>query len=100
MNGYLGYVALGETITRHLQLASGNAPATADAQPTYRIYGADGTPVATGTLSTVVDSQTGLHAFEQACTSLAGFTRGTYTLRVAYAVSSVAKVQAYTFTVV
>lgn len=100
MHGYLGFVTLDETITRHLQLGNGNAPVTADAQPTYRVYGTDGTPVATGTLSTVVDSQTGLHAFVQACTSLAGFARGTYTLRVAYAVSMVAKVQAYTFTVV
>lgn len=100
MNGFLGFVDLEATLTRHLQLANGNAPVTADAQPTYRIYGADVTPVATGTLSTVVDSQTGLHSLAQACTALAGFARGTYTVRVAYAVSAVAKVQAYTFTVV
>lgn len=100
MHGYLGFVTLEATLTRHLQLANGNAPVTADAPPTYRIYGADGSPVANGTLSTVVDTQTGLHAVVQACTSLAGFARGTYTLRVSYAVSTVAKVQAYTFTVV
>jgi hypothetical protein len=97
---FLGFVALGATLARHLQLADGNAPATADAQPTFRIYGTDGTPVATGTCSAVVDSQTGLHKLEQQCTADAGFARGTYTIRLAYAVSTVAKVQSYTFTIV
>ena len=44
--GFLGFVALDGTLTRHLQLANGNAPATADSAPTFRIYGTDGTPVA------------------------------------------------------
>lgn len=97
---FLGFVELEGTLAVHIQLANGNAPQTADAQPTFRIYGADGTPVQTGTASTVVDSQTGLHKLTIECTAANGFARGTYTVRVAYAVSSAAKVQAYTFTVV
>ncbi|MBA4019200.1 MAG: hypothetical protein C0483_18700 [Pirellula sp.] len=100
MHGYLGFVALDATLTRHLQLANGNTPVEADDPPTFRIYGDGDTPVASGTLSAEVDTQTGLHKLEQACTTLNAFARGTYSLRVAYAVSTVAKVQSYTFTVV
>lgn len=100
MHGFLGFVELEATLAVHIQLANGNVAATADAQPTFRIYGSDGTPVQTGTASTVVDSQTGLHKITQACTAANGFARGTYTIRVAYAVSSANKVQSYTFTVV
>lgn len=100
MGTFLGFVALEATLNRHIQLANGNAPATADAAPTFRIYGPDSTPVQTGTCSTVVDSQTGWHLLSQAVTAALGFARGTYTIRVAYAVSSTAKVQSYTFTVV
>jgi len=97
---FLGFVELEGTLNAHIQLANGNAPQTADAQPTFRIYGADSTPVQTGTASAVVDSQTGLHKITQACTAANGFARGTYTIRVAYAVSAAAKVQSYTFTIV
>jgi hypothetical protein len=97
---FLGFVELESTLNRHIQLANGNSPMTADAQPTFRVYGADGTPVATGTASVEVDSQTGWHKISQACTAANGFARGTYTILVGYAVSTVAKAQAYSFTVV
>lgn len=98
---FLGLFTLGDTMVSHIQLRDGNAPQTADAQPTFRIYsGASGTPVATGTCSTVVDSQTGWHSLTQALTSAAGFARGDYTIRVAYDVSSTAKVQDYSFQIV
>lgn len=96
---FLGIYNLGDTLNAHLQMADGNAPATADAAPTFRIYkGSSSTPVATGTCSTVVDSQTGWHKLSQALTSGNGFAAGTvYTIRLAYAVSSVAKAQEYAF---
>lgn len=95
----LGIHTLGSTLAKCIQLKSGNAPVTADAQPTFRIYGDGTTTIATGACSTVVDSQTGLHQISQALTIGNGFAVGTYTIRVAYAVSSVAKVQDYSFTV-
>lgn len=98
---YLGLFTLEATLNAHIQLKDGNAPATADAQPTFRIYaGASSTPVATGTCSTVVDSQTGLHSLTQALTTAAGFARGSYSIRVAYDVSAVAKAQEYSFQIV
>lgn len=98
--GFLGFVELEATLAVHIQLANGNAPVEADDEPTFGIYGESDTPVVEGTCSAEVDSQTGLHKLEQAVTSLAGFARGTYTIRLAYAVSSAAKVQHYSFTVV
>ena len=98
---FLGFFDLEATLKAHLQLKNGNAPATADAAPTFRIYaGASSTPVATGTCSAVVDSQTGLHLLTQAVTAANGFARGAYTVRIAYAVSTVAKAQEYSFQVV
>ncbi len=96
---FLGIYELGDTLEAHIQLADGNAPATADADPTFRIYkGETSTPVQTGTASGVVDSQTGWHKISQALTAGNSFASGTvYTIRVAYDVSSVAKAQEYSF---
>lgn len=98
---FLGLFTLESTLIAHIQLKDGNAPQTADAQPTFRIYaGESSTPIATGACSTVVDAQTGLHNLTQALTAAAKFARGAYTIRVAYAVSTVEKVQEYSFQVV
>jgi len=95
----LGIIALGSTLSCCLQLANGNSPQTADAQPTYRIY-SGATLVTSGTLSaSVVDSQTGWHSISQAITTSGNFSAGIYTIRVSYAVSSVAKVQEFSFQV-
>lgn len=96
---FLGIITLGSTLFRCLQLKNGNAPVTADAQPTFRIY-SGATLIASGTLSaSVVDSQTGLHSISQACTVGNNFAVGCYTIRIGYAVSSVSKVQEYSFQV-
>ena len=95
---FLGIFNIDDTMAVHVQLADGNAPATPDANPTFRIYkGSSSTPVATGTASAVVDSQTGWHLVSQALTVANGFAVGHYTLRLAYDVSAVAKVQEYAF---
>lgn len=95
---FLGIITLGSTLVRSIQLKNGNAPVTADAQPTFRIY-SGATLIASGTCSTVVDSQTGLHSLTQAATVGNGFSVGAFTVRVAYNVSSVAKVQDFSFQV-
>ena len=98
---FLGLWTLGSTLAVHVQLAAGNAPVTADAAPTFRIYvGSSNTPIATGTASGVVDSQTGFHLVTKALTVGNGFAVGTYTIRLAYAVSAVAAVQEYHFQIV
>ena len=91
---FLGIITLGSTLIRCIQLKNGNAVVTADAQPTFRIY-SGATLIASGTCSTVVDSQTGWHSLTQAFTVGNGFAVGVYTIRLAYAVSSVSKVQEY-----
>lgn len=98
---FLGLFTLGSTLACHIQLAAGNAPVTADAAPTFRIYaGSQSTPIATGTCSGVVDSQIGFHLLSQALTTGNGFAAGAYTIRVAYAVATVAAVQEFSFQIV
>lgn len=95
---FLGIITLGSTLVRCIQLKNGNAPVTADAQPTFRIY-SGGTLIASGTCSTVVDSQQGWHSITQAVTVGNGFAVGVYSVRIAYNVSSVAKCAEYAFQV-
>ena len=98
---FLGFWQLGATLALHIQLASGNAPQTADAAPTFRIYsGASSTPVATGTCSGVVDGLTGWHLLSKALTVGNGFAVGVYSVRVQYAVSAAEKAQEFSFQVV
>ena len=100
---YLGLYTLGVTLQTHIQLKNGNAPVTADSGTiTARIYkgSSESLVLAATVASTVTDSQTGWHLLTAALTSGNGFATGTnYTIRVAYQVSGVNKVQEYSFTV-
>lgn len=97
---FLGYVELSNTMVRHILSKAGNTPGNADSAPTFRIYGSSSTPVTTGTCTGPVDSQTGWYSLSQAVTSGNGFSRGSYTIRVAYEISSTAYADTYSFTVV
>lgn len=49
---YIGLIALASEMTTVLQVRNtSNVPIEPDAAPTYRIYGEDGSPIASGTLS-------------------------------------------------
>jgi hypothetical protein len=98
---FLGFWTLGSTLAVHVQLAAGNAPVTADAPPTFRIYsGASNTPIATGSVSAAVDSLTGWHLLSTVLSMAAGFGAGVFTIRLAYSVGGVAAVQEFVFEVV
>jgi hypothetical protein len=98
---FLGFVELEATMVRHIQTKnSSGTPTAPDSAPTYRIYGDSGTAIATGTLSGPVDSQTGLYSLSKAITAANGFGRGLYSVRIAYAISSAARAELYTFQVV
>ena len=93
---FLGLHSLNDTLAFQLNMRDGNSPVTPDSAPTYRIYaGSQSTPIDTGTMSTEVDSQTGLHTLSYAFSTGNGFAVGYYTIRVNYEVSSVAKDQEY-----
>ncbi len=47
-----------------------------------------------------MDSQTGLYSLSKAITAANGFARGLYSVRIAYAISSSARAELYTFQVV
>lgn len=105
MNGFLGFVPL-ETTTFGFPIQvtdADRAPASPDAQPSYRIYGpSGGTALVTGTASnTDTDSQTGFRfATNVAITSANGFEAGkTYFVRAAYSESSDDYVEVGSFTV-
>lgn len=100
---FLGLWTLGSTMTINLQAKNGNAPVTVDSgTSSCKVYlGTSSTAVATVTVtSTVTDSQTGYHKHSVALTVANGLAAGIYTMRWAYQVSSVAKVQEYAIQVV
>ncbi len=102
---YLGMVKLGETLLIAQQCVSGNTPTNPDANPAYRIYGLVAGSIqlitnGTGTL-VATDGQTGFRTSTKSIIGGDGYVAGqTYIVRVTYAISSVAKVELHTFTVV
>ena len=95
---FLGIFEMGGTLNTTIQLKNGNSPVTPDAQATFRIYqGTTWIGSFTGTASNAVDSQTGWVNINRALTVGNGFSVGRYTVRVAYLVSAVSKVQDYSF---
>jgi len=102
---FLGFVKLGDTLVIAQQCKSGEAPATPDANPAYRIYGLVSGSVAlltngTGTL-VATDGQTGFRTGTKSIIGGDGYVAGqTYTVRVTYAVSSAQKGELHSFTVV
>ena len=99
---YLGIWTLNSTLQAHIQLKNGNAPVSADSGTiTARIYkgSSESLVLAATVASAVTDSLTGWHLLTAALTTANGFAAGVYTIRVAYTVSSVAKVQEFAFQV-
>lgn len=103
---FFGYVPLGTTTFGFpIQCAnSSRTPTAPDAAPTWRIYGpAGGAALLTGTApNTDTDSQTGFRFVTGVQVTLGNnFAAGnTYTVRAAYAISSVSEVDIGTFVVV
>lgn len=103
---FFGFVTLGSTTFGFpIQVTnSSRTPSAPDAQPTYRIYGpGGGAAILTGTApASDTDSQTGFRFVTGVqVTAGNGFASGlTYTIRSAYAVSSVNEVDIGTFSVV
>lgn len=102
---FFGFVPLGTTTFGFpVQVTnSSRTPSAPDAQPTWRIYApTGGAAILTGTAPNAdVDSQTGWRPVTNvAVTGANGFASGnTYTVRVAYGVSSVNEVDIGTFVV-
>lgn len=87
---FIGHVALDAEITTILMVRNTSAVPTApDSAPTYRVYGEDGSPLATGTLTTK-DGVTGLYGFNFTPTAGAGFAVGnTYSVLFQYVISAI-----------
>ena len=94
---HLDQWSVGNTLAVHISLRNRSVTETADSTPTYRVYKGDSSTVVTnGTVSAVVDSQTGHHLLSFALSS-GTFSTGVYTVRVSYAVSAAARVIDYVF---
>jgi len=97
---FLGYIELESTLNRHILTKAGNTPGDTDSAPSYRVYSSVAAPVLTGTCTGPVDGQTGWYKLSIEATGANGFGRGTYTVRVSYAISSTPYADFYSFTVV
>ena len=99
---YIGSVDIEGSIAWMLQTRVAQAPTTADAAPAYRIYGPDPTATmtsGTGTMTGIVDTQTGLYKATHACPAANGYASGkTYFIRMTYTASG-SKVETYSFMV-
>lgn len=97
-----GFVNLEATLTFDYQSRdSSNVPTADDGTPSYRIYGASATPLATGNLAAFDSGNlTGVYRGSLAIAGASGFERGKkYSIRIGGTVSSAARGELRTFIV-
>lgn len=101
--GFLGYIALGDTLRLGLQCRNGSLVCTApDAAPTWAMYTDSDTSLLTGTLGAAdADSKVGFRTGDAAITSGNGFAVGDrVTVRFFYEISTTDYAAVGFFTVV
>lgn len=100
MVGFIGFVELNGTLFIPLLTKSGDTPTAADALPTYRVYGPDGALMPNGTGTFTAGDQTGYYYATHAITAVNTYDiRLNYSIKVAYAISAVARGTMLSFTV-